>query len=115
MSDPMPQDLPPLHEITEATIAVPFPDSFVYSNISAFSTSFMDVRISFAEAMPDKSAKARVGIVMPPEHAAHVVLSLLRQLEFFEERFGPIRLPVWRAFRESTSGGITREPEPEQG
>jgi hypothetical protein len=124
MKDSMPEELPPQeraedqHEVTEATIAVPFPETFIYSNISAFSTSFMDVRIGFAEAMPDKSAKTRVGVVMPPEHAAHVALSLLRQLEFFEARFGPIRLPAWRAFRAAGGGGGAAEstsPEPPRG
>jgi hypothetical protein len=85
--------------ITEIQLTVPFPESFTYSNVSAISSSFMDVRIGFGEAMPDGTAQPRIGVVMPPEHAAQLVLNLLQQLNFFEKNFGEIRHPIWKNFR----------------
>jgi hypothetical protein len=79
----------------EITLNVPMAKSFVYSNVAAFSVSFMDIRISFGEAMPDQTAEARVGIVMPPEHAAYLALMLLEQVQIFERTFGPVRHPQW--------------------
>ena len=45
--------------MTLVNMHVPFPDTFVYSNCSAFSVSQMDIRISFAEALPNRTAQAR--------------------------------------------------------
>ena len=84
--------------IEEVTLRVPFPDSFVYSNIAAFSLSLMDIRIGFCEAMPDRTVQPRVGIVMPPEQAAILAMLLLTQINTYERNFGPIRDPRWREF-----------------
>lgn len=83
-------------KIMEGGIIVPFPDSYVYSNASALSTSMMDVRIGFAEVLPDGKAHARVGIVMPVEHAVQLIMNLLEQVNQFERNFGEIRNPKWR-------------------
>lgn len=85
-------------KIREVTVTVPFPDSYVYSNCSAYSVSFMDIRISFGETSTEDKVTSKVGIVMPPEHAAHVCMALLQQLAVFERSFGPIRNPLWRRF-----------------
>jgi len=77
--------------VTQVELTVPFPDSFVYSNVSALSASFMDIRIGFGEAMPDGTVQPRIGVVLPPEHAAQLVLNLFQNLTFFERTFGPIR------------------------
>jgi len=84
--------------IQELTLRVPFPDSFVYSNAAAFSISLMDIRISFAEAMPDRTVQPRVGLVMAPEQAAILAITLLLQLDSYEKNFGQIRDPRWRDF-----------------
>ena len=81
-------------------IVAPFTDTYIYSNISALSASFMDVRISFGEIAPNGKPQTKVGVVMPPEHAAHLALTLLNQLNFFEKNFGKIRHPQWRALND---------------
>jgi uncharacterized protein DUF3467 len=90
-------------ERREVLVTVPFPPDFVYSNCAAFSLSAMDFRISFAEAMPDGHAEARVGVVLPPEQAATLAIMLIHQLTTFEERFGEIRHPGWKAIRGVTA------------
>jgi hypothetical protein len=94
--------------VEEVNISVPFAENFVYSNVTALSTSMMDVRISFAEAMPDRTVHPRVGIVMPPEHAAQLVINLLQQLYFFEKNFGEIRNPAWHSFQERAKANMLR-------
>jgi hypothetical protein len=89
-------------QVKEALITIPFSDTFVYSNVSSFSASVMDIRISFGEALPDGKAYARVGIVMPAEHAAQLYINLFQQLAFFEQNFGPIRHPQWRKIYDKT-------------
>jgi Protein of unknown function (DUF3467) len=109
-------DLPPA-EIQDATLHIPFPDSFIYSNCAAFSISQMDIRISFAEAMPDRTAKARVGIVMPPEHAALLGMALIQQVHIYERNFGPIRNAQWQSQKDEAiktlldAGMIHANPE----
>src|ERR1035437_254901 len=98
-------------ELKERAVKIPFPPSFAYSNCAEFSLSAMDFRISFAEVTQDGNAEAKVGIVMPPEQAAMLALMLLQQLKTFEERFGSIRLPAWRAMQQH-SGSIGDEPNP---
>jgi hypothetical protein len=103
--------------IEEVTLRVPFPDSFVYSNIASFSISLMDIRIGFGEAMPDRTVQPRVGIVMPPEQAALVAMHLFSQLHVYERAFGPIRLAQWQSQKDETikrlleSGMIHPNPE----
>ena len=87
----------PTDGFKELTIQIPFPEAFVYSNCASFALSHMDIRIGFAEAMPDGHAVPKVGIVMPPEQAAAMALMLLSNLHVFEERFGEIRNPQWQA------------------
>src|SRR5277367_3124081 len=94
-----PKNIGPENEgFQEAQIRVPFPDTYIYSNVSALSLSMMDIRIGFSEALQDGTAHARVGIVMPPEHAAALALNMLRQLVLFERSFGEIRHPEWKKF-----------------
>jgi len=96
--------------IQEVQITVPFPDSFVYSNVSAISSSSMDIRVGFGEAMPDGIAYPRVGVVMTVEHAAQLVINMIQQLKVFEDRgFGLIRNSMWREFRERAKA---QEPSP---
>ena len=80
-------------------VTIPFATEFIYSNGSALATSPMDVRITFAEILPDLSVKAKVGIVMSPEHAVQLVMNLMNQLVMFEHRFGHIRNLEWQSFR----------------
>jgi|ERR1019366_3730623 hypothetical protein len=96
-------------ELMERAVKIPFPPSFAYSNCAAFSLSSMDFRISFAEVMQDGTAEAKVGIVMPPEQAAMLAMMLLQQLKTFEERFGAIRLPAWRAMQQLS---VSKPDEP---
>jgi Protein of unknown function (DUF3467) len=84
-------------KMDEVTLRIPYAETYIYSNVAAFSLSQMDIRISFAEAMPDRTAKARVGIVMAPEHAALLGIALIQQVHAFESAFGPIRLPQWQS------------------
>jgi hypothetical protein len=103
--------------MTLVNMHVPFPDTFVYSNCSAFSVSQMDIRISFAEALPNRTAQARVGVVLPPEHAALVALTLLSQIHVYEQAFGQIRLAQWQSQKEEAirklleAGVIHANPE----
>jgi hypothetical protein len=83
----------------QGTIVIPFPDTFLYSNCSALATSFMDFHIGFAEATPDQGVKSRVGIVMPPEHAVRLAMSLMQHITSFEDAFGEIRNPEWQFFK----------------
>jgi hypothetical protein len=94
-----------IHEskFSEVTIEIPFPESYVYSNCTAFSISPMDSRISFAEALPDGTSHARAGVGMSADHAAYLAMQLLRQLETFEKQFGPIRTPAWRKWKDKRS------------
>ena len=80
------------------TLQVPFPETFIYSNIAAFSMSLMDMRIGFGEAMPDRTVRPRVGVVMAPEQAAVIALLLIGQVAQYEKVFGPLRDPRWRQF-----------------
>jgi Protein of unknown function (DUF3467) len=104
-------------ELTLVNMHVPFPDTFVYSNCSAFSVSQMDIRISFAEAMPNRTAQARVGVVLPPEHAALLAMTLTSQIHIYERAFGPVRLAQWQSQKEEAikrlldAGVIHASPE----
>ena len=107
-------------DMTMVNLQVPFPDTFVYSNCSAFSVSQMDIRISFAEAMPDRTAQARVGVVLPPEHAALLAMTLIGQIHVYERAFGPIRNAQWQSQKEEAiqrllaAGMIHANPEASQ-
>lgn len=72
------------------------PDNFIYSNIAAVGFSQLDFRITFAEVLPNGKFFTRVGIVMPPEHAAALALVLIGHARAYEERCGPIRLKQWQ-------------------
>ena len=84
-------------ELKSVEIQIPFPDSFTYANCVAFSLSLTEVRLSFAEALQNNTAVAKVGIVMPPETAAVLALVLLQQVKTYEAKFGEIRHPMWKA------------------
>ena len=87
-------------EIEHKTVLIPLPETFVYSNCAAFSLGQNEIRLGFAEVMPDGRAYPRTGVVMPPETAAVVALVLMKQVAVFEHTFGQIRHPMWRAFKE---------------
>jgi len=89
----------------EGVLSVLFPESFVYSNCSALASSFMDFHLSFAEAMPDQTVVAKVGIVMPAEHAVRLAISLIQQLSYVERAFGDIRNPEWQFFKAEVMKG----------
>jgi hypothetical protein len=80
-------------------VHIPFPDSFVYANCCAFAIGQMEMRLGFAEAMQDGRAVPKVGIVMPPEAAAVIALVLFQQVKTYEENFGEIRHPAWKAMK----------------
>ena len=107
-------------DTTMVNLQIPFPETFVYSNCSAFSVSQMDIRISFAEAMPDRTAQARVGVVLPPEHAALLAMTLIGQIHVYERAFGPIRLAQWQTQKDEAiqrlleAGMIHPNPEASQ-
>jgi len=89
--------------IRETQIQAPFADHFTYSNIAAFSTSLMDIRISFGEFLPDGTSVPRVGVVMSPEQAAVLAMLLLSQVNSYEQSFGKIRDPRWRYFADTAA------------
>lgn len=113
----------PKEGVNQMEVTAPFTDNYIYSNISALSTSYMDLRISFGEVMPNGTPHAKVGVVIPLEHAAQLTMNLLLQLNFFEKNFGEIRHPQWRFFQEKAQANInaalkskemmTQPPEPE--
>jgi len=108
-TEPYPGMTIPVPERRQVIVTIPFPSSFVYSNCAAFSMSAMDFRIGFGEAMQDGHAEARVGVIMPPEQAANLALLLLHQLTLFEERFGDIRNPAWKAAKQGISESLPSE------
>jgi len=65
--------------------------------------SLFDLRIGFGEAMPDRTVKPRVGVVMSPEQAAILALLLIGQVAQYEKNFGPLRDPRWREFADQAS------------
>lgn len=87
-------------EMVNVQMTIPFPDTFVYSNASAYSVMAMDIKIGFAEAMPNRTVQPRVGVTIPIEHAVHMVISLIGQLDAFEQHFGHIRDVRWHALRD---------------
>jgi hypothetical protein len=98
-------------------ITVPFPESYVYANASAFAMTMMDLKIGFAEAMPDKKIQSRLGVTVPIEHAAHLAIQLFAQLVSYERNWGAIRHPQWADFKDrvmtSQSGGTAEQPQRE--
>jgi hypothetical protein len=94
-------------EVQQRTLNIPFPETFLYSNCAAFSVGQHDIRVGFAEAMPDGTAVAKVGIVMPPETAAVVAMGLFQQVKTFEANFGEIRHPMWKAMK---AGNTVKSP-----
>lgn len=108
-------------EVKQEMVHIPFPESFVYSNCCAFGIGQVDIRLGFAEIMPDGKAVPRVGIVMPPEAAAVIALVMLQQVKAYEQSFGEIRHPIWKAMKEGKpldinlkagTVGIPLEPPP---
>ena|ERR1039458_3140033 len=86
-------------EMSQRVVHIPFPESFVYANCCAFSVGQMEIRMGFAEAMPDGHAISRVGVVLPPETAAIIALVLFEQVTIYEKNFGEIRHPMWKAMK----------------
>jgi hypothetical protein len=89
----------PAAVLQQSTIHIPFPESFVYVHCAAFSISQMEIRLGFAEAMQDGRAVSKVGVVMPPEAAAVIAMVLFQQVKTYEENFGEIRHPLWKAMK----------------
>ena len=104
------------NQIQEVTLRIPFAKQFVYANVASFSVSMMDIRISFGEAMPDQTVEARVGVVMGPEQAAQLALSLMQQVHIFEKTFGAVRNPLWQALKTQPLRELAGEgmPDPEE-
>jgi len=107
----------PLREVS-FQIKIQEADSFAYSNVASISMSPWDLRVNFADVNPkldepEGTTKAFAGIIMPPEHAASLALLLMDQLHRYEQQFGLIREPKWRAMataakqrlKEATKGG----------
>jgi hypothetical protein len=90
----------PQGAVKNATVTIPFPETFAYANCAAFAISQMEIRIGFAEAMHNGTAVPKAGIVLPPEAAAVVALVLLRQVKIYEENFREIQHPLWKAMKQ---------------
>jgi len=86
-------------QFIQRSVHIPFPETFVYSNCCAFAIGQTEVRLGFAESLPDGNAIPKIGIVMPPESAAVLALVLLQQVHVFEAHFGEIRHPMWKAMK----------------
>jgi len=99
-------------KVQNVVLRVPFPETFVYSSASAFSLTAMDIKIGFAEAMPDRTVQPRVGVTLPIEHAVHVFFALYGQLRAFEDNFGQIRDPRWHNLKHDA--GATAAPQPQK-
>jgi hypothetical protein len=80
-------------------VHIPFPESFVYCNCCAFAIGQHEIRLGFAEATQDGKAAPRAGIVLVPEVAAVVALTLLQQVTVYEQNFGEIRHEMWKAWK----------------
>ena len=96
---PLTEDHSGAGEAKQRMVHIPFPESFVYANCAAFAIGQMEIRLGFAEALQDGQAVSKVGIVMPPEAAAVIALVLFQQVQKFEENFGEIRHPMWKAMK----------------
>jgi hypothetical protein len=86
-------------DVQQRTVVIPFPENFIYVNCAAFSVTANEIRLGFAEAMQDGRAVSKVGVVMPPETAAVIAMVLFRQVQIFEQNFGEIRHPMWKAMK----------------
>jgi hypothetical protein len=100
----------------EIHVSIPFPETFTYANCAAMAISQMEIRLGFAEIMQDGKAVPKVGIVLPPEAAAVIALVLFQQVKKYEEHFGEIRHPLWKAMKAGKpldlTGGIVGGPLP---
>jgi hypothetical protein len=54
--------------------------------------------------MQDGTAVSRVGLVLPPEAAAVIAMVLFEQVKTFEDNFGEIRHPMWKALKQGIHG-----------
>jgi hypothetical protein len=61
----------------------------------------MDIKIGFGEAMPNRLVESRVGVTVSIEHAAHITLTLFKQLQTYARNFGPIRHPEWQSLKQA--------------
>ncbi|MSV27661.1 MAG: DUF3467 domain-containing protein [Bryobacterales bacterium] len=118
--NPTPQERDPSEpKHRDVGVEIPFPTSYIYSNCASLSISLLDFRIGFAEAMPNGQVEARVGVVMPPEHAAILAMNLVRHLAVYEQQFGEVRDPTWQAKKAAlvkTKGAIETTPnDPPKG
>lgn len=111
----------PETKVVNFVIKIEAPDSYIYSNVAGIAISPWDIRINFADVNVEhdgeQTFKAVIGVVMPPEHAAALVMLLTAQLKQYEEQFGEIRHEAWRNMKARNAklkATLAREPkEPE--
>lgn len=66
----------------------------IYSNIAFISHSPSEFILDFARALPGlKATKVFARIVMTPQHAKALTMTLDKNLQRYEKQFGEIRLP----------------------
>jgi len=101
------------------TIKIDSPDTYIYSNVAGVSISPWDIRINFADVNvtdegQEQVFKAVTGVVMPPEHAAGLVMLLTGQLKQYESQFGEIRYPPWQAMKARNAARAAKMAEEPQ-
>lgn len=96
-------------QMLQREVQITFPDTFTYANAVAFSITLTEIRLGFAEIMQDGKAIPRVGITLPPETAASLALVLVQQVKAYEDSFGAIRHPAWKAAKAAIEAVPTTE------
>lgn len=97
-------------QMLQREVPIPFPETFAYANAAAFSITLTEIRLGFAEIMQDGTAVPRVGVTLPPETAASLALVLVQQVKAYEDNFGAIRHPAWKAAKAAIETVPTSEP-----
>lgn len=66
----------------------------IYSNLVLIAHSASEVILDFARALPGlPKAKVYARIILTPQHAKSLQLTLEQNLKAYEGQFGPIKLP----------------------
>ena len=66
----------------------------IYSNLVLIGHSASEVILDFARALPGlPKAKVYARVILTPQHAKSLLLTLEQNLKTFEGQFGPIKLP----------------------
>jgi hypothetical protein len=105
MSDVVDTSSTDANGVRNVSLKIPFPETFIYANCCAFAIGQMEIRLGFGEAMQDSTVMSKAGIILPPEAAAVIALVLFQQVRIFEENFGEIRHPSWKAMKEAAKEG----------